>query len=80
MDITELYNTIIERLNKSGHQAIVTDLENLTAAAATGGEGLESTGGYLLDLKKENPLVYESIKELIAEYLKYCRRNGIIIE
>ena len=80
MDITELYNTIIERLNKSGHQAIATDLDNLTAAAATGGEGLESTGGYLFDLKKNNPLVYESIKELIAEYLKYCRRNGIIIE
>jgi hypothetical protein len=80
MNITELYNAIIERLNKSGYETIATDLDNLTAAAATGGEGLESTGGYLFDLRKNNHKAYDVIKDLIAEYLKYCRQNGIIID
>lgn len=80
INITELYNAIIERLNKLGYQNISTDLNRLLAAAATGGEGLESSGGYLFDLKKNNPAAYESIKDLIKEYLKYCKQNGIIID
>jgi hypothetical protein len=80
MDITELYNTIIERLNKAGNKGMAEDLDNLLAAAATGGEGLSSTGKYLYDLKTDAPSVYKSIEELIVEYLKYCRKNGIIIE
>jgi len=79
MNITELYNTIIERLNKSGHETIATDLENLLAAAATGGEGLSSTGRYLFDLKRNNQIAYKTIEDLIADYLKYCKQNGIII-
>jgi hypothetical protein len=80
MNITELYNTIIERLNKSGYETITADLEKLLAAAATGGEGLSSTGRYLFDLQTENYNAYNLIKDLIVEYLKYCRRSGIIID
>lgn len=80
MDITELYNTIIERLNKSGYTDVVNNLESLLAAAATGSEALSSTGKYLFDLKKNEFMAYKSIKELIVEYIKYCKKNGIIIE
>ena len=80
MDITDIYNAILDRLNNSGYESISKDLENLTAAAATGGEGLESTGGYLFDLKENNFPAYESIKDLITEYLQYCKENGIIID
>ena len=79
MGITELYNLIIEKLNKSGYATIAEDLERLLAAAATGGEGLSSTGKYLFDLQAKNYEAYDLIKDLIAEYLKYCRRNGINI-
>lgn len=80
MDITEIYNKIIERLNKSGHGNASAVLERLLDAAATGGEGLESTGGYLFALKKDNPPAYELAKDLISEYIKYCRKYGIIID
>jgi hypothetical protein len=79
MGITELYNLIIEKLNKSGYETIAEDLERLLAAAATGGEGLSSTGRYLFDLQAKKHEAYDLIKDLIAEYLKYCRRNGINI-
>ena len=80
MNITEIYNSIIKRLNEFGYQAISSDLNRLLAAESTVGEGLESSGGYLFDLKKSNPAAYELIKDLINEYLKYCRENGIIID
>jgi hypothetical protein len=79
MDITKLYNTIIERLDKSGYHEVVADLERLTAAAATGGEGLASTGFYLSSLRHNNPVAYELLKDQIKEYLAYCKQNGLII-
>jgi hypothetical protein len=80
MDITRIYNAIIETLNNSGFDNVSKDLNFLSRGAATGGEGLESTGGYLFDLKKNNPAAFESVKKLIGEYLIYCKQNGIIIE
>jgi len=80
MDITALYNTIIERLNRSGYETVTADLEELLAASATGGEGLSSTGRYLFDLQTKNYNAYNIIKDLIVEYLKYCRRSGVIID
>lgn len=80
MDITQTYNAIIETLNKSGFEKVSADLSKLLAAAATGGEGLESTGGYLFDLRKNNPAAFESVKILIGEYLTYCKQNGLIID
>ena len=80
MDITRIYNAIIETLNNSGLENVSAELNRLLAAAATGGEGLESTGGYLFDLKKTNPPAFESVKKLIGEYLSYCKQNGIIIK
>lgn len=79
MNITEIYNQIIEKLDKFGYNYISGDLNKLLRAAATGGEGLESSGSYLFDLKKNNPAAYEIIKDLIEEYLEYCKQNGIII-
>lgn len=79
MNITALYATIIERLNESGNKDIVEHLDNLVGSAVTGSEGLGLTGKYLFDLRKNNPLVYEGLKPLITEYLKYCNQNGIII-
>jgi hypothetical protein len=80
MDITVTYNSIIEKLNKAGYEIIAADLNTLIAAGATGSEILFSTGKYLLDLKKNNPLAYETIDEFVVEYLKYCKQNGIIIK
>lgn len=79
MDITELYNTIIERLNKSGYEDVSGDLERLLQGAITGSEALSSSVKFLSDLKNNNPLAYKLIDDLIIEYLKYCRKNGIII-
>lgn len=80
MNITEIYNEIIDRLNKAGFEDISADLNRLLDGAATGGEGLETTGGYLFDLKKNNRAAYELIKDLVAEYISYCRGYGIIID
>ena len=80
MDINILYRRIIKVLMESNKHEIVLDLENLIASAATGSEILFLTGKYLLDLCHNNPLVYQAIKELIEEYLKYCKLNGIIIK
>lgn len=79
MDINIVYNEIIEILKESDELATISKLETLLAAAATGSEGLASTGKYLFDLRKNSPKIYESIKEPVAKYLKYCERNGIII-
>ena len=80
MNITEVYNGIIERLNKSGHSDVAKDLEDLLASAATGSEALGLTGKYLSDLKENKFLIYKSIKDLVIEYIKYCKKNGVIIE
>jgi hypothetical protein len=80
MNITEVYNGIVERLNKSGHSEVVKDLDDLLGSATTGSEALGLAGKYLSDLKESKSLIYKSIKDLVIEYIKYCKKNGIIIE
>jgi hypothetical protein len=80
MDINIVYNKIIKKLEDSNNLDIISNLEAASAGAATGSEGLVLTGGYLFDLKYNNPGVYELLKEQIVEYLKYCKQHGIIIK
>jgi hypothetical protein len=75
-----VYNKMIEKLKMSNRLDVIEELENSAVGAATGGEGLALTGKYLLNLKCNNPLVYELIKDPILEYLNYCKENGFIIE
>jgi hypothetical protein len=77
--IDQIYNPIIQKLNDSGYESIAIDLESSSAGAATGSEGLMLAGKYLFDLRKLNPPAYELIKELVREYLHYCKENGLII-
>jgi hypothetical protein len=79
MDITQLYNTIAEKLNQSGHQDVSINLKNILAAAATGGEALSSTNKYLSGLKWSNKQAYRVIEDLVDEYTNYCKQNGILI-
>ena len=79
MDINIIYNKIIEKLESSNHSELITELENSSASAVTGSEGLIATGSYLLKLKKDNPLVYNLIEKEIKDYRKYCKQNGIIL-
>lgn len=80
MDINIVYNKILEKLEASNNQKIVTELENSVTGAATGSEALMSSAFYLSSLKHDNPSVYELIKEQVKEYLKYCKENGLVIK
>ena len=80
MDINLVYSKIIEKLEASNNQNVIAELENSSAGAATGSEALMSSASYLSNLQHDNPLVYELIKELIKDYLKYCKENGLIIK
>ena len=80
MDINLVYNKIIENLRVSNNQKVIVELENASANASTGSEALMSSASYLSNLKKSNPSVYELIKYLIEDYLKYCKDNGLIIK
>ena len=80
MDINIVYNKMIEKLKAYNNLDVIADLENSDAGAVTGSEALMATGYYLSSLKRNNPLVYELIKEQIMEYLEYCKKNGIIIK
>jgi hypothetical protein len=70
MDITVLYNKIIETMNEAGYQQVAADVEKLLAGASTGGEALSSTAGYLAGLQKNNPPAYACCKDLIGQYLR----------
>lgn len=80
MDINLVYNKIIEKLEASDNQNIIAELEKSSAVATTGSEVLMSSASYLLNLKYNNPSVYELIKEQINDYLIYCKENGLIIK
>ena len=80
MDINLVYNNIIEKLEASNNQDVIEELQSSLASAATGSEALMSSASYLLNLKHNNPLVYELIKELIKDYQKYCKENGLIVK
>ena len=80
MDITQIYQEIIDRLNNAGFERISKDLDRLLDAASTGGEGLETSGAYLADLKKQNRIAYNLIENLVEKYKDYCKQYGIIID
>lgn len=80
MDINDIYNKMVDKLRSSNNLDVLKGLENSDAGAATGSEALMATGFYLASLKKINPLAYELIKKQIDEYLKYCKKNGLIIK
>jgi hypothetical protein len=77
--IDQIYDPIIQKLHDSGFESIIIDLERVSAGAATSSEALMLMGKYLFDLRKLNSPAYELIKELIREYLNYCKENGLII-
>jgi hypothetical protein len=79
MDINIVYDEMVEKLKASNNLNVLKELENSDVGAATGSEALSMTGFYLSSLKNNNPSIYELLKEQIIEYLKYCKRNGIII-
>ena len=80
MDITTLYNSINKKLRESNHYKIADEIEELVSMGATGSEILFSTGGYLGLLKRNNPTVYNIIKEEADNYIFYCIEQGIIIK
>lgn len=80
MDINKVYNEIVDKLKASNNLDVLKELESSDAGAATGSEALMATGFYLSNLKHNNSLIYELIKEQIKEYLKYCKENGLIIK
>ncbi|MDR3711323.1 MAG: hypothetical protein P4L51_00785 [Puia sp.] len=79
MDINIVYDEMVEKLKASNNQNVLEELEKSDAGASTGSEALSMTGFYLSSLKRNNPSIYELLKEQIKEYLKYCQKNGIII-
>ncbi len=80
MDINIVYNKIVEKLKTSNNAEVFTGLESSLAGAATGSEALTASASYLLSLKYKNPEAYIMIKDLIKDYLEYCKDNGLIIK
>ena len=71
---------MVEKLKASNYLDVIEELENSSAGAATGSEGLMDSGFFLYNLKHNKPLVYDLIKDQIKDYLKYCKLNGLIIK
>ena len=80
MEINLVYNKIIEKLETLHYHSVVEDLQVVVEGAATGSEALTASGSYLSNLKNNDPLAYMSINELINDYLRYCKSNGLIIK
>jgi hypothetical protein len=80
VDINIVYNGIIEKLRAANKIDVITALNNSSAGAATGSEGLVLTGSSLLSLRDTDPIVFDLIKEEVSKYIKYCRKNGLIIK
>lgn len=59
---------------------MISALNNSSAGAVTGSEGLMLTGSYLLSLRDTDPMVFDLIKEEVSKYLKYCKQNGLIMK
>ena len=79
-DIDVIYDKIIIKLKDSNNLDVIHGIENSSAGASTGSEGLMDQGAYLLNLKQTNPSVYYIINQEIEEYLEYCKRHGLIIK
>ncbi|HMG68684.1 MAG TPA: hypothetical protein VK588_13390 [Chitinophagaceae bacterium] len=75
MDITTLYNGVIESLRAKGFNENAEALERQLAGAATGGEGLSATAGYLLQLKKSQSRAYYSSAAAIDQYLALAYKS-----
>ena len=78
-EIDIIYNEIIDKLKASNNAVIIKELENSSAGAVTGSEGLMNAGAYLLSLKYDNHSVFKLIEKPINAYLEYCKKNGLII-
>jgi hypothetical protein len=75
MDITTLYNQVVDSLKTKGFTKNAGELESWLAGAATGGEGLSATAGYLLQLKKSQSRAYYSSAAVIDQYLALASKS-----
>ena len=80
LDINIIYNEIVGKLQISNNKEIIAELEKSSSGAVTASEVLMNQGDYLINLKRNNPPVFILLEKQIAEYIKYCKQNGLIID
>lgn len=79
LDINIIYNEIVEKLKVSNNEKAIVELERSASGAATGSEALMNQGSYLVELKNNDPAIFNLLERQINDYLKYCRQSGLTI-
>ncbi|MCR5861193.1 hypothetical protein LRS05_03110 [Flavobacterium sp. J372] len=79
MDYQKILHVSEDRL-RSKFPEIVDGIKDCIISGSTGGEIIFNVGGYLSDLKFNNPEAYVTIEKEISSYLKMCKENGIFFK
>jgi hypothetical protein len=77
MDLNSITERIKEKWQTTGRVALIIEINKRTRAGSTGGEIAAGVGRFLLDLKTKDPGAFNTIKDLIDEYIKECAKYNL---